>query len=868
MCAGLTLRAFLAGLLALLGVLASGAGHASEGAQVQNSRTLRVGIYANAPKIFQDDTGLAVGILPELLDLIARAEGWQLEYVPCIWQKCLEALERGELDLMPDVALNETREKLFDFHTSPALTSWSQIYARSDQRIESTFDLDGKRIAVLGGSVQEKGLRDLVDGFALNTKLTHVTTLDEGFALAQLGKVNGVVSNVFFGDYHAERYKLAATTLVFQPARLFFAVQQGQHADVLAAIDKHLDAWRADPDSAYFSTLNKWRGGSTAGAVPRQVWQGIAVLSTILIVALALAVWLRRQVRLKVEHLKAVLDAIPDLMFEFDADGRYHDYHSPRSDLLPVPARQFMGRTVSEVLPAEAAAQVMASLRAAAETGYGRGHTFYLDLHNGRRWFELSVKRKTPAGHPSPRFVALARDITERRQAEENIHQLAFHDPLTGLPNRRLMLDRLGHALTNHERLQRQGALLMIDLDNFKLLNDTMGHDIGDQLLLEVATRLSSCLREGDTAARLGGDEFVVILEGLDANVVAAAAQAETVASKIKVALEQPSVLHIATEPGAATARQHQSTASIGVCLFGAGGDTVEALMKHADTAMYQAKDDGRNQVRFFDPAMEQALAARAALERDLAKAIADDQLLLHYQPQVRRDGRVLGAEALLRWQHPGLGMVSPAQFIPLAEQSGLILPIGQWVLETACRQLVTWATAASTEHLTLAVNVSAHQLRQADFVDAVTLVLARTGANPVRLKLELTESLLVTDIESIIGKMTQLKALGIGFSLDDFGTGYSSLNYLRRLPLDQLKIDQSFVRDVLSDAGDASIARTIVALGQSLGLHVIAEGVETEAQRDFLAANGCLTYQGYFFSRPLTIADFALFIARTEPTS
>ena len=675
------------------------------------------------------------------------------------------------------------------------------------------------------------------------------------------------MSNVFFGDYNPPRYGMAGTPLVFPPARLFFAVKEDGHGELLTAIDKHLDAWRSEPGSTYFSVLAKWRGGNASASIAPWIWQGMAALSAVLLLALLLAAWLRRQVRLKVEHLSAVLDAIPDLLFEFDADGRYLDYHSPRTDQLPVPPSQFIGRTVAEVLPREAATQAMAALREAQETGYSRGRSFSLELPGGQHWFELSVKRKTPAGHLSPRFVVLSRDITERKQAEDEIHQLAFHDPLTGLPNRRLMLDRLGHALTNCDRLERHGALLMIDLDNFKLLNDTLGHDVGDQLLRDVSLRLKSCLREGDTAARLGGDEFVVILEGLDTHAGTAAAQAEVVASKIKVALEAPYILSIPSAGDAAVARSHPSTASIGVCLFRDNGDTPDTLMKHADTAMYQAKADGRNRVRFFDPAMEHALAERATLEHELSKAISDGHLLLHYQPQVHRDGRVLGAEALVRWQHPALGMVSPANFIPLAEQSGLILPIGHWVLEQACHQLVAWSANPATEHLTLAVNVSAHQLRQADCVEQVTRLLATTGVKPERLKLELTESLLVTDIEGIIAKMTQLKALGVGFSLDDFGTGYSSLSYLRRLPMDQLKIDQSFVRDVLTDAGDASIARTIVALGQSLGLNVIAEGVETEAQRDFLAANGCQCYQGYFYSRPLPIADFTLYLARTDTT-
>ncbi|MDP2021882.1 MAG: bifunctional diguanylate cyclase/phosphodiesterase, partial [Hydrogenophaga sp.] len=386
------------------------------------------------------------------------------------------------------------------------------------------------------------------------------------------------------------------------------------------------------------------------------------------------------------------------------------------------------------------------------------------------------------------------------------------------------------------------------DLDNFKTLNDTLGHDKGDLLLQRVAQRLVFCVREGDTVARLGGDEFVVMLEGLSENPDEAATQAETVGEKILATLNQPYRL---------AGYENRSTPSIGVTLFSGHQTSIDELLKQADLAMYQSKTAGRNTLRFFDPAMQAMVSERAALEVDLREAVRQQQFVLYYQPQVVEDGRLTGAEALLRWQHPRRGLVSPAEFIPLAEETGLILPLGHWVLETACAQLATWANQPKTAQLSLAVNVSANQLHQADFVDQVLAVLSRTGANAKRLKLELTESLLVSDVEKTIAKMAALKAHGVGFSLDDFGTGYSSLSYLKRLPLDQLKIDQGFVRDILIDPNDAAIAKMVVALADSLGLAVIAEGVEIEAQRDFLAHLGCHAYQGYLFSRPLPLDEF-----------
>ncbi len=448
----------------------------------------------------------------------------------------------------------------------------------------------------------------------------------------------------------------------------------------------------------------------------------------------------------------------------------------------------------------------------------------------------------------------LRREVAERKMADDEIRNLAYHDALTRLPNRRLLFDRLQHAIAASSRSGRYCALLFIDLDNFKTLNDTLGHDAGDLLLQEVSRRLATCLREGDTAARLGGDEFVVLLENLSENAQEAATQAETTGEKIHGALNQTYQL---------ANHEYNGTPSIGVTLFTDHQDTVDELLKRADLAMYHAKSAGRNALRFFDPQMQAVITTRATLEAGLREALLKQQFLLYYQAQVDSQGRVTGAEALLRWQHPQGELVSPMEFIPLAEDTGLILLLGRWVLETACAQLALWAACPELAHLMVAVNVSAREFHHKDFVDQVKSVLVTSGARPQRLKLELTESLLLHDVEDTIVKMTALRAEGVSFSLDDFGTGYSSLSYLKRLPLDQVKIDRSFVRDVLTDAYDSAIARSVIDLGRNLGLGVIAEGVESGAQRDFLAANGCQNYQGYLFSRPLPLHEFEKFVRR-----
>ena len=448
------------------------------------------------------------------------------------------------------------------------------------------------------------------------------------------------------------------------------------------------------------------------------------------------------------------------------------------------------------------------------------------------------------------------RDITDRKQAEEEAYQLAFFDPLTGLPNRRLLHDRLQQSMAASARSGKYRALLYLDLDHFKNLNDTHGHAMGDRLLIEMAQRLRTCVREGDTVARLGGDEFVLLVQQLDEDLETAVAQAGRIGDKVVAQLSQPCAIG---------AVQYQGSASVGVSMFLGHALGTDELLKRADLAMYQAKAQGRNTLCFFDPAMQAAASARSALEGDIRQGLARNEFLLHYQPVVDATGHLLGAEALVRWQHPQRGMVSPADFIPLAEQTGLILPLGRQVLALACRQLAQWANAPAKAVWTLAVNVSAQEFRQPDFVEQVLAALRDAAANPRLLKLELTESLLLHDVEDSILKMQALRTLGVGFSLDDFGTGYSSLSYLKRLPLDQLKIDQSFVRDVLTDPNDAAIARTVVALGTSLGLRVIAEGVETEAQREFLERHHCHAWQGYLLSPPVAVAEFEALVRRTN---
>ncbi|MDO7596134.1 MAG: EAL domain-containing protein [Pseudomonadota bacterium] len=445
-------------------------------------------------------------------------------------------------------------------------------------------------------------------------------------------------------------------------------------------------------------------------------------------------------------------------------------------------------------------------------------------------------------------YISIRTDITERKMAIQKSNHLALYDALTDLPNRRLLQDRLNQVLAFNTRSKHRAGLLFIDLDHFKSLNDTLGHDVGDFLLKEVAIRLTSLIHQDDTVARLGGDEFVVLLKDLSEDKMKAAEQVEVVGEKILALINQPYQL---------SDQLYNCTCSVGVTLFDGLPVERDELFKQADIAMYEAKKSGRNVIRFFDPKMQDLINIRVNMETDLRIAIEQNDFQLYYQLQVDNNGQVIGAEALLRWLHRTRGFVSPLDFIPLAEETGQILPIGEWVLDTACAQLAIWQQNPLTQDLILAVNVSAKQFNIDDFVEQVRTTIAQHIINPSRLKLELTEGILVANINDIITKMDELIEIGIRFSLDDFGTGYSSLQYLKKMPLHQLKIDQSFIREIIRDDSDKAIVRTIITMANGLNIDVIAEGVETVEQRQFLLDNGCMHYQGYLFSKPVPIEEF-----------
>ena len=545
-------------------------------------------------------------------------------------------------------------------------------------------------------------------------------------------------------------------------------------------------------------------------------------------------------------QLSATLDAIPDLLFEMDLNGRYLLCHSPRADLLDAPAQALLGKTVSEVLPPAAAEVVLQALKQAHELGLAHGQQFELASPEQDRWFELSVARKAVSAGQEPRFIVISREITERKQAEKDIQKLAYFDALTSLPNRSLLNDRIRHALSEADRRQESLALMFLDLDHFKNINDTLGHGVGDQLLVALAARMQSVVREQDTVARLGGDEFILLLPDTGSKGAARVAQKllQTVSLPVQIGPHELTV-----------------TPSMGIAQYPRDGDDLETLSRRADIAMYRAKQSGRNGYQFYTTEMQLTTDRALQIENALRRALERDQLRLHYQPQLSLStNRIVGVEALLRWQHPELGQVAPAEFIAIAEASGQIQSIGEWVLRTAAQQAKQWRDLGLAS-MTMSVNLSAVQFRHPDLPELVARILAEAQLPPQFLELELTEGVALHDPLGAIAVMERMHRQGVKISIDDFGTGYSSLSYLKRFHAYQIKIDQSFVRDITDDPEDLAIVNAIISMAHSLGMNTIAEGVETQAQLTLLRAHGCDEVQGYFFCRPQAPEELVAFL-------
>lgn len=812
------------------------------------AQVVRVGLYDNRPKVFHDAQGQPAGLFIELLQAMSEREPWRLEFVDCEWSDCLGLLEAGRIDIMPDVALNESRARRFEFHSIPVTHSWSGIWARKELSVKALPDLQGLRIAVLREAVQERALSRMMNGSDLNYKPVLVDSLAAGFEAVVVGEADAVISNSYFGSINGPKYDLDETPIVFNPASLYYAAPLGQNIALLERIDEYLQRWRHDTDSPYYAALKRAMVRPQKPVMSELVRWVIGAMIGLALLLFIMSLLLRWQVRRRTRELTIInhrfshlLGTSPVVLYQLSVDKGYIE---PLwiSENLP----RLFGYKPEDVFQPNwwrntVHPDDMQMASKAREQVQKKGHKVQeyriFDNQGHERYIRDEMQFLPGKKERQGEIVGSWSDLTEAHEQAEYLRYVTHHDPLTTLPNRRLLHERMEEALQRARESACAVAVLHIDLDRFKHINETLGYTAGDALLSAATQRIKGVLRAGDFLARVGGDEFILLLQESGAQHAAETARRLLQRFALPMAVEGHELI---------------VTLSIGISLFPGDGREHETLLRHAEIALNAAKKQSRNNLHFFSSALSEGIRERLLLENDLRQAVERDELILHYQPLLDlQSGELVGAEALLRWQHPKLGLLSPDKFIHMAEQTGIIGQIGYWVLQQTCKQIAQW-DGAGCHVPRVAVNLAVQQIEGGQLVRQIKQAMQEQGIHGERLELEVTESTIMREPDKATEAMIEFRQLGIKLAIDDFGTGYSSLAYLKRLPLDRLKIDRSFVMDIGEQSGSEAICRTIINLAHSLDLETVAEGVEEQHHADFLLGEGCDIAQGYLYSKPL----------------
>ncbi|WP_275046258.1 EAL domain-containing protein [Idiomarina piscisalsi] len=824
-----------------------------------NNATLRVGVYHNPPKLMLDESGELSGIHGDLLTLIAEREGWSLVPVECVWEKCLNQLDDGRIDILPDIVKTTDRSRLFAFHDEPSLLSWSQLYAAAGADITSLLDLDGKKVAVLSESIEEAYLKDVIFNFDLNTTLIAVSTYTAGFDAVSEGRADAVATNQFLGNRQVERRHIDMTPIMFLPNKLYFSAKLGKNEDVLAAIDAQLLQLKADKSSAYFQIIKNWTSQPSIHDIPGFVWWLLAALVALGLLGFLFIYILRQQVSAKTqalnssrERLKVILDSVDASIYIKDTTLRYQYANQKAQEFLGVTEEDLLNKTDFDVFDEATAESIRKQDQRVLDTQQriAKGETNYLPGdETPHHFWSVKVPLYESKGELSG-LCGISSDVSDYTHMKKELESLAYFDPLTGLANRRFMMEQISRGFKQFKGDGTDAALILLNIDHFKQINDRYGHAVGDELLTQFGQRLEKELRQKDDAGRLSADEFMVFLEQPRAN-------AELLANDLRERLNV--LLDKLTKPYSIGGHLETVSVSMGIALL-SDVQSEKEILQAIDLALVQAKQANGPHLQFFNSDLQQRFARQQKVLMALVRAISTDMLTMHYQPQYSlkygsSDMMCVGYESLIRWHDSELGWVSPGEFIPLAEAEGLMPDIHRIVLRNVLAD-VRELQKLHDEPIRVAINISASQFKDERFVDDIKALLAMSGVSGSAIDIEITESLLIENIEHTVDVMSQLQHLGFSFSLDDFGTGYASLGYLQRLPLNRLKIDQSFVHELPGNYNDIAIVKTILALGKSLEMDVIAEGIETKEQLDTLTALGCHQYQGYYFAKPMSLAN------------
>lgn len=822
---------------------------------------LNVGVYDNPPMSYADARGSYRGIFVDLLRQIAALEKWELVIVPGTQPEGIARLAKGEVDLLVSMGYSPDRDRQMDFNEETVAINWGQLYIPKGGELQSYLALEGVRVAVVPGNLHSQALQEMLHRFGVNPRYVQADSYRSVFELVQSREVEAGVVSRFFAKQEEPNYHVAATPMVFNPLEVRYAVGEGRNGEVVAAIDRHLHAWKQDKASVYFRILNTYLGEDHAHSLPRWLLWAAMGGGALLLNLLGGVFWLRAQVRRRTAALTEEMKVRRQAEISCaESEERYRELvEYANSAILKLDmqgtitfsnefAEQFFGFSREELTGSSVMGTILPnspdSERELAGLLNPSDQHCILEMENVRKGggavrMSWATRPLCDATNRVVGVLAVGQDVSARYIYEQQLLFQATHDQLTGLPNRTLFHDRMEQAMALYDRQRGYTGLMVLDLDNFKMVNDTLGHKAGDFLLQEVVERLLLVIRRTDTLARLGGDEFAIVPVGLDSS-----DQATVMAEKVLTTLKLPFFIG---------ERELYVTGSIGIATYPQDGESVELLLQHADLAMYEAKRAGKNTISFYTRELNDRMHRRLTLETDLNLAIERDEFLLYYQPQVDLDtGRVVGVEALLRWQRPDGTMVPPGEFIGILEDSGLIIPVGERIIEQAVREAKGWLDAGFGP-VNLSINICPRHFQCADIVSSVRDILQRVGLPARHLCLEVTERLLMHDLDDALAKLHELHGLGVIISIDDFGTGYSSLSYIKHLPVSELKIDRDFVMHLPANQRDATIVKTIIGMAESLGMQVVAEGVETDDQRQFLIEHGCRICQGFYFHRPLS---------------
>ncbi len=827
------------------------------------SEPVRLGVYNNPPLSFLDEQGDPQGFVIDLMRDLAKRNGWVLEFVPCSFPVCMEQMRQGKLELLSPIAMGDKRASALVFNEQSLLLNWGRLYVREASSLEGILDLEGEPIAVLKEDIHYRTFQKMCESFGVQTRFIELESYAEVARAVADGKVAAGLLNRTYGGWKARKLGLSGTQVMFNPIEVMVGVSRGTERSkaLLEQTDVELIRMKKDQNSAYYRLLEKWLGQEMMvdyphwfkWAVPGGVGFLLLLLAIILLMRflirnktrkLSEEVVERKQVEQALQKFSRAVEQSPVSVVITDMEGAIEYVNAAFEKVTGYNREAVLGKNISILQSGRMEPEVYAELwRQISAGNEWRGELCNMKKNGSSYWESVVISPLRDDDGRISHFIAIKEDITRRREYEEQLLRQANYDEVTGLPNRILLLDRLGQALAGVHRHHGGVAALFADLDNFKKINETFGHELGDWVLKMAASRFQGLVGEEDTVARFGGDEFFIILPH-----VSDVTQVEELAERILAGFSTPFQV---------AGREVVVTVSVGIAQAPLDGTSPPELLKNAEAAMYLTKHAGKNGYRFFSQKLNKQAERRLALENRLRYALKRKELSLVYQPLVATgDGRPVGAEALLRWSDPLFGDVSPEEFIPLAESTGLINEIGDWVLDSAIDQARQWEFVIG-EPLRMAVNISPRQLMQGGFCQNVSRVLERYGFPAEKLELEITERILLADDSSILFELDQLDRLNVRLSVDDFGTGYSALSYLKRFPIDTVKIDRSFVGDMITDKENAVLVRTIIAMGRGLGLEVIAEGVEAEEQMNRLRVDGCHLAQGYLFSRPLPATEF-----------